>query len=122
MTDSTAIKLWCGTEYRDAKDVQRLVVCDNGHKVYRDEKGRLHREDGPAVENALGYPWHQWWVHGKKHRDPLDGPALEFETGRLYCWNDAILMKEGQLMTQEEAILHVHGEAALADWTSKKSI
>lgn len=114
-------KIWCGTEYRDLQDVQRKMVCDNGHTTYYDEQGRLHRDDGPAIENALGMPWRQWWVHGKKHRDPIDGPALDFESAKLFCWNDTILFKDGQLMTQEEAILHVHGEVVLTDWKAKLS-
>jgi len=38
---------------------------------------RLHREDGPAIENPDGHK--QWWVDGKCHR--LDGPAIEHQDG-----------------------------------------
>jgi hypothetical protein len=40
---------------------------------YKD--GKLHREDGPAIEWSFGTK--EWWVAGKRHR--LDGPAVEAE-------------------------------------------
>jgi len=42
--------------------------------------GKLHREDGPAVERPDGTRcWHQ---HGELHRE--DGPAVEFPNGDKY--------------------------------------
>jgi len=38
---------------------------------------RLHREDGPAIENPDGHK--QWWVDGKCHR--VDGPAIIYSDG-----------------------------------------
>jgi hypothetical protein len=35
--------------------------------------GELHREDGPAIEGDYGYDY--WYLNGKRHR--LDGPAVE---------------------------------------------
>ena len=40
---------------------------------YKD--GKLHREDGPAIEWSFGTK--EWWVAGNRHR--LDGPAVEAE-------------------------------------------
>ena len=39
--------------------------------------GKLHREDGPAVEYANGDK--AWYLNGKRHR--TDGPAVEDATG-----------------------------------------
>ena len=39
--------------------------------------GKLHREDGPAVESSTGTK--EWWLHGKRHRE--DGPAIECADG-----------------------------------------
>jgi len=39
--------------------------------------GRLHREDGPAIEGIDGHK--SWFFHGQLHR--LDGPAIEYATG-----------------------------------------
>lgn len=48
-----------------------------GNKVWRNEEGKLHRLDGPAVEYADGTK--VWMVEGKFHR--LDGPAEELANG-----------------------------------------
>ena len=45
--------------------------------------GRLHREDGPAVENGGPFNGKEWWVNGRLHRE--DGPAME-STVRLEWW------------------------------------
>jgi len=39
--------------------------------------GKLHREDGPAVEYANGYK--AWYFHDQYHRE--DGPAIEYAGG-----------------------------------------
>ena len=44
--------------------------------------GKLHREDGPAVERKNGDKI--WWWHGKLHRD--NGPAIEKEDGSQEWW------------------------------------
>jgi hypothetical protein len=44
---------------------------------YRNEKGNLHREDGPAVITKLGSE--QWWYDGLIHR--ADGPAVIWGSG-----------------------------------------
>jgi hypothetical protein len=44
---------------------------------YRNEKGNLHREDGPAVITKLGSE--QWWYDGRIHR--ADGPAVIWGSG-----------------------------------------
>lgn len=46
---------------------------------HRNEKGELHRVDGPAVEDKNGYQ--AWWVDGKLHC--VDGPAVVRADG--YC-------------------------------------
>jgi hypothetical protein len=52
-------------------------------KVYADGNkywylnGKLHREDGPAIERADGNKY--WYLNGKLHRE--DGPAVEFVYG-----------------------------------------
>jgi len=39
--------------------------------------GKLHREDGPAVEHCEGTK--SWWINGERHRE--DGPAIEWANG-----------------------------------------
>jgi hypothetical protein len=43
-----------------------------------DINGKLHREDGHAVEYTNGYKL--WFLNGKHHRE--DGPAIEYAYGR----------------------------------------
>jgi hypothetical protein len=44
-----------------------------GNKMYY-KNGELHREDGPAIENASGVKF--WYLNGQLHRE--DGPACEW--------------------------------------------
>jgi hypothetical protein len=44
--------------------------------------GKLHREDGPAIELANGYK--AWYLNGKFHRE--DGPAIEYTNGDKAWW------------------------------------
>ena len=46
-------------------------------KVYRDERGFLHREDGPAIEFVNGDKF--WYFNGRFHRE--EGPAIEYADG-----------------------------------------
>ena len=70
-------------------------------KVYADGykawwlNGKLHREDGPAVEMADGYK--EWWLNGERHRE--DGPAIENADGtkRWYL--------NGERYTEEEFLV-----------------
>ena len=45
-------------------------------------EGKLHREDGPAVEYADGGK--EWYVNGQIHRE--DGPAAEYTKGNKYWY------------------------------------
>ena len=44
--------------------------------------GKLHREDGPAIEHADGYK--VWYLNGKYHRE--DGPAIEWADGSKFWY------------------------------------
>ena len=54
--------------------------------------GKLHREDGPAIEYANGDK--SWYLNGKLHRE--DGPAIEYASGDK-CW-----WLNGKKVTEEE--------------------
>ena len=51
---------------------------------HRNEKGELHRVDGPAVVGADGFQ--AWWLNGKRHR--ADGPAVVYKSGYREWWLD----------------------------------
>lgn len=53
-----------------------VKIYDNGFKCWY-LNGKLHREDGPAMEWAVGSK--EWYLNGKYHRE--DGPACEWAGG-----------------------------------------
>ena len=67
-------------------------------KVYSDRtewfnlEGKLHREDGPAVECSNGYK--SYYINGKYHRE--DGPAVEWANGTKYYYIN------GKCLTKKE--------------------
>ena len=68
---------------KEAEEQQSTMTVDaEGNKVWSLPNGKLHREDGPAVELANGDK--VWWVNGKRHRE--DGPAIEYADGTK-SWN-----------------------------------
>ena len=59
-------------------------------KEYRNEKGELHRTDGPAIEWSNGTK--EWYVNGLRHRE--DGPAVEFNDGSKLWYLNGVLYKK----------------------------
>jgi hypothetical protein len=60
-----------------------VEIGDDGSKVWYLD-GKLHREDGPAVEYANGDKF--WFRDGKCHRE--DGPACEWADGTKQWYRD----------------------------------
>jgi len=57
--------------------------------------GKLHREDGPAVERANGDK--EWYINDQCHRE--DGPAIECANGDKYWYlNDKLHREEALLL------------------------
>ena len=54
-------------------------------------RGRLHREDGPAIEWANGSK--EWYRNGLLHRD--DGPAIEWASGDKWWFKDGLCHRDG---------------------------
>ena len=79
-TDRHGTKRW----YRNGKlhrdDGPAVEWPDGGKEWYRN--GLLHRENGPALEWPDGY--RVWLLNGQTHRD--DGPALEWGDGIEGWW------------------------------------
>ncbi len=46
--------------------------------------GKLHREDGPAIELHNGRK--EWWLNGKRHR--IGGPAIIFVSGDMHYYEN----------------------------------
>lgn len=94
---------------------------ENGNKVWRNEhgkrhrtdgpavewadgdkawylNGKLHRTDGPAVEGADGGKW--WYLNGKRHR--ADGPAIERADGYKEWWVNGKELTEAEFNRMEK--------------------
>ena len=55
---------------------------ESGNKVWRNEKGQIHRKKGPAKEYSNGDK--EWYQNGFLHR--IDGPAIDCISGyKLWC-------------------------------------
>ena len=68
-----------------------VKVYDNGAKEWY-LSGKLHREDGPAIEWPNGAK--EWFLNGKRHRE--DGPAVERANGTKYWYLDDDLLTEDE--------------------------
>ena len=62
---------------KEAEEQPTMKVDAEGTKFWRLPNGKLHREDGPAVEYANGAKL--WYVNDKRHR--IGGPAAEWANG-----------------------------------------
>ncbi len=84
------------------------VEWPNGEKHWY-LNGKLHREGGPAVECANGTK--AWYLNGKYHRE--DGPAVEcadgrrewYLNGKKFSFEDYI--QELRLLGKEEAVINL---------------
>jgi antitoxin component YwqK of YwqJK toxin-antitoxin module len=70
------------------EDGPAIEIADETKYWYRD--GKFHREDGPAMELADGTK--KWYLDGKLHRE--DGPAVEYASGTKYWYRDGKLHRE----------------------------
>jgi hypothetical protein len=77
-----------------------VKVSANGDKSWW-LKGKLHREDGPAIEYASGSK--SWCLNGKLHRE--DGPAIEIANGGKSWWlNDKYMTEEEHKAAMNPAV------------------
>ncbi len=57
---------------------------DSDDDVCYIKNGKMHRDDGPAVEYADGTK--RWYKNGKRHRE--DGPAVEYADGDKFWYKN----------------------------------
>ena len=69
--------MWCADKTRLNTFGKRVFRIDEYGAKSWCLNGKLHREDGPAVEFANGDRF--WYLDGKQHR--VDGPAVEYVNG-----------------------------------------
>ena len=66
-------------------------VYEDGHKAWY-LNGKIHREDGPAIENTKGHKY--WYLNNKLHRE--DGPAIKCADGYKEWYLNGIEYTEGE--------------------------
>lgn len=60
----------------------KMTIDEEGNRIWRNEKGDIHREDGPAYEWTNGDKY--WYFNGYRHR--IEGPAIEWFFGhKFWC-------------------------------------
>ena len=57
--------------------MSKMEIDARGNKYWRNSKGQLHREDGPAIDYVNRSK--EWYINGKLHR--AEGPAIEYADG-----------------------------------------
>lgn len=70
----------------------RIEVDSYGNRFYRNNAGKWHRENGPAVEYVSGAK--RWYYKGQLHR--TDGPAVLGADGTKFWWLNGQPMTEAQ--------------------------
>jgi len=68
-----------------------IAVDTNGFSKTWHRYGKLHRDDGPAVESPDGMQ--MWYREGKLHRE--DGPAIVWPCGKLEWYRNGKRHREG---------------------------
>jgi len=68
---------------------------EGNRKTYYIKRGKIHREDGPAIEYADGRGiTKEWYIRGLRHRE--DGPAFEYANGdKVWYQYNNIHRKDG---------------------------
>ena len=81
---------WCKDKTRLAI-LDKQVFCVNrfGDKAWY-LNGKLHRENGPAVEYTIGDKY--WYLNDKLHRE--NGPAVEYASGYKYWYLNGKIYSE----------------------------
>ena len=72
------------------QNVSVNITLADGTKEWHNEKGQLHREDGPAVEWINGDK--EWWINDRLYRK--SGPAIEYANGNKEWWVNSQLHRE----------------------------
>lgn len=71
-------------------EMHKNILCESKNGKFKDEmgnsfwylNGKLHREDGPAVEGPDGRK--VWFINGERHRE--DGPAMILNEGSKFWY------------------------------------
>jgi hypothetical protein len=90
-------KFWYLNGKLHREDGPAIEWASGGKRWYLNDE--LHREDGPAIEYASGDKL--WYLNGKLHRE--DGPAIEWASGDKWWYlnNKRVTEEEHKRMTSK---------------------
>ena len=90
--------------------IDKNTIITNYKIVFRNDAGKIHRADGPAIIYPDGYK--EWWINGKKHR--VDGPSITsygdklwYINGQYYGYSDEPPKEYLQALVDQGYIKHV---------------
>lgn len=86
------------TDASDSSDVPTCRTDEYGARRWELPDGRLHREDGPAIEHANGDV--EWWRYDDPHRD--GGPAINDVEGEYWYQNGELHREDGPAISRYE--------------------
>jgi len=90
-------------------------VYDNGSKEWC-LNGKLHREDGPAVEHTNGTKC--WYLNGQRHRE--DGPAIEWAGGTKHWYLNDKQLTEAEFNARTKPAATCEGKVIEVDGVKYK--
>ena len=67
--------------------MKSIKYLNSDRTLWKDEAGRLHRVDGPAIERINGT--NEWYLNGRLHRE--DGPAVNKYNGTTMWYFNGVL-------------------------------
>jgi hypothetical protein len=93
------------------------TLLPSGAREWRNQKGELHRENGPALIHTNGDTY--WYLNGKYHRE--DGPAILYEPGTKSFYLDNVSIPEAKFRdSMKKTSLNADGTTSTAtidrDW------
>ena len=77
-----------------------MTMSKNGVKGWHNADGKLHRDDGPAIEHPNGYK--AWYIDGNLHR--TDGPAVVCARGSKEWFINGKQLTEKEFMAATAAL------------------
>ena len=86
------------------------IEYSSGFKAWYLNNAR-HREDGPAIEDGNGFK--EWWLNGELHRE--DGPAVEHFNGSKAWYLNAELLTEKEFNVRMNHKKSCNGKIIMVD-------
>jgi len=89
ITDGMGDKIWIDEDGEHHRENGPAIIYPDGAEYWYNN-GKLHREGGPAVTDPSGYE--EWWDNGKLHRE--NGPAIIHPDGVEEWYKNGMLHRE----------------------------